>query len=307
MQEQWKNSPGYEGGTAPIRTLSLDLETYSSENLTKCGVYRYAESPDFEVLLFGYSADGAPVKVVDLAAGETLPANVRSALTDPAVTKWAFNAQFERVCLSRYLGYPNGQYLDPSSWHCTMVWAATLGLPLSLEGVGAVLGLEKQKLKEGKDLIRYFCTPAKAKDGGLIRRYPADAPGKWALFKAYNLRDVETEMSIQQKLSKFPVTESEWSNYTLDQQVNDQGIMLDRTLVTQAMQMISKEALQNLRERFPKGTRVELVKMEDPQAPPAGTKGTVLGVDDIGSIMVAWDNGCGLSVAYGEDRCRKVL
>ena len=235
MQEQWKNSPGYEGGTAPIRTLSLDLETYSSENLTKCGVYRYAESPDFEVLLFGYSADGAPVKVVDLAAGETLPANVRSALTDPAVTKWAFNAQFERVCLSRYLGYPNGQYLDPSSWHCTMVWAATLGLPLSLEGVGAVLGLEKQKLKEGKDLIRYFCTPAKAKDGGLIRRYPADAPGKWALFKAYNLRDVETEMSIQQKLSKFPVTESEWSNYTLDQQVNDQGIMLDRTLVTQAI------------------------------------------------------------------------
>ena len=153
MQEQWKNSPGYEGGTAPIRTLSLDLETYSSENLTKCGVYRYAEAPDFEVLLFGYSADGAPVQVVDLAAGETLPANVRSALTDPAVTKWAFNAQFERVCLSRYLGYPNGQYLDPSSWHCTMVWAATLGLPLSLEGVGAVLGLEKQKLKEGKDLI----------------------------------------------------------------------------------------------------------------------------------------------------------
>ena len=132
---------------AQIRTLSLDLETYSSENLTKCGVYRYTEAPDFEVLLFGYSADGAPVKVVDLTAGETLPADVRAALTDPAVTKWAFNAQFERVCLSRYLGYPTGQYLDPSSWRCTMVWAATLGLPLSLEGVGAVLGLEKQKLK----------------------------------------------------------------------------------------------------------------------------------------------------------------
>lgn len=138
-----------------MKTLSIDIETFSSENLTKCGVYRYAEAPDFEVLLFGYSADGAPVKVVDLATGETIPADVRSALTDPAVTKWAFNAQFERVCLSRYLGYPTGQYLDPSSWHCTMVWAATLGLPLSLEGVGAVLGLEKQKLKEGKDLIRY--------------------------------------------------------------------------------------------------------------------------------------------------------
>lgn len=220
---------------AQIRTLSLDLETYSSENLTKCGVYRYTEAPDFEVLLFGYSADGAPVKVVDLTAGETLPADVRAALTDPAVTKWAFNAQFERVCLSRYLGYPTGQYLDPSSWRCTMVWAATLGLPLSLEGVGAVLGLEKQKLKEGKDLIRYFCTPAKARDGSLIRHYPTDAPEKWSLFKAYNLRDVETEMSIQQKLSKFPVTESEWRNYTLDQQINDRGIMLDRTLVTQAI------------------------------------------------------------------------
>lgn len=218
-----------------MKNLSIDIESYSSVNLAKSGVYRYAEAPDFEVLLFGYSADGAPVKVVDLTAGETLPADVRSALTDPAVTKWAFNAQFERVCLSRYLGYPTGQYLDPSSWHCTMVWAATLGLPLSLEGVGAVLGLEKQKLKEGKDLIRYFCTPAKARDGSLIRHYPTDAPEKWSLFKAYNLRDVETEMSIQQKLSKFPVTESEWRNYTLDQQINDRGIMLDRTLVTQAI------------------------------------------------------------------------
>lgn len=218
-----------------MKTLSIDIETYSSENLAKCGVYRYAESPDFEVLLFGYSADGGPVEVVDLTAGEMLPADVCSALTDPVVTKWAFNAQFERVCLSRFLGYPIGQYLDPSSWHCTMVWAATLGLPLSLEGVGTVLGLEKQKLKEGKDLIRYFCTPAKARDGSRFRHYPSDAPEKWALFKAYNLRDVETEMAIQQKLSKFPVTESEWVNYTLDQQINDRGIMLDRTLVTNAI------------------------------------------------------------------------
>ena len=218
-----------------MKTLSIDIETYSSENLAKCGVYRYAESPDFEVLLFGYSADGGPVEVIDLTAGEVLPADVRAALIDPTVTKWAFNAQFERVCLSRFLGYPTGQYLEPSSWHCTMVWAATLGLPLSLEGVGAVLGLEKQKLKEEKDLIRYYCTPAKTRDGSRFRHYPSDAPEKWALFKAYNLRDVETEMAIQQKLSKFPVTESEWVNYTLDQQINDRGIMLDRTLVANAI------------------------------------------------------------------------
>ena len=193
-----------------MKTLSIDIETFSSENLTKCGVYRYAEAPDFEVLLFGYSADGAPVKVVDLAAGETLPADVRSALTDPAVTKWAFNAQFERVCLSRYLGYPTGQYLDPSSWHCTMVWAATLGLPLSLEGVGAVLGLEKQKLTEGKDLIKYFCQPCVAtkSNGGRTRNRPFHAPEKWEAFKRYNIRDVETEMGIQHKLRKFPVPES---------------------------------------------------------------------------------------------------
>lgn len=218
-----------------MKHLTIDIETYSSVNLAKSGVYRYAASPDFEILLFGYSVDGAPVEVVDLACGEKIPLDILKALTDPTVTKWAFNAQFERICLSRYLGYPTGQYLDPSSWHCTMVWAATLGLPLSLEGVGAVLGLEKQKLKEGKELIRYFCTQSKARDGSLIRHYPTDAPERWELFKAYNIRDVETEMSIQQKLSKFPVAESEWRNYTLDQQINDRGIMLDRTLVIQAI------------------------------------------------------------------------
>ena len=218
-----------------MKTLSIDIETYSSVNLAKSGVYRYAASPDFEILLFGYSVDGAPPKVIDLACGEKISLDILETLTDPGVTKWAFNAQFERVCLSRYLGYQTGQYLDPSSWHCTMVWAATLGLPLSLEGVGAVLGLEKQKLKEGKELIRYFCAQSKARDGSLIRHYPTDAPERWELFKAYNLRDVETEMAIQRKLSKFPVTESEWRNYTLDQQINDSGIMLDRTLVTQAI------------------------------------------------------------------------
>lgn len=218
-----------------MKTLSIDIETYSATNLAKAGVYRYSEDSDFEILLFGYSVDGGPEQVVDLAAGEQLPDDVLSALTDPAVLKTAFNAQFERVCLSRYLGYPTGTYLDPSSWHCTMVWAATLGLPLSLEGVGAVLGLEKQKLKEGKDLIRYFCTPAKTRDGDTFRHYPTDAPEKWALFKAYNLRDVETEMAIQNRLAKFPVTESEWRNYVLDQQINDRGIRLDLALVQQAI------------------------------------------------------------------------
>lgn len=218
-----------------MKTLSIDIETYSPEPLAKCGVYRYCQAPEFEMLLFGYSVDSGPVQVVDLAAGERIPADVLAALTDPAVSKWAFNAQFERVCLSRYLGYPVGRYLDPDSWYCTMVWSATLGLPLSLEGVGAVLGLEKQKLKEGKDLVRYFCTPAKARDGSTFRRLPTDAPEKWISFKAYNLRDVETEMSIQQKLSRFPVLPEEWDNYHLDQRINDRGILLDRTLVSQAI------------------------------------------------------------------------
>ena len=218
-----------------MRNLSIDIETYSSADLAKSGVYRYCESPDFRILLFAYSVDGGPVQVVDLECGETIPDDILSILTDPAVLKWAFNAQFERICLSRYLGYPVGHYLTPSDWRCTMIWAATLGLPLSLENVGAVIGLEKQKLKEGKDLIRYFCVPAKMKDGTTFRHLPADAPEKWEKFKEYNLRDVETEMGIQQKLSKFPVPESEWTNYILDQQINDRGIMLDRTMVRQAI------------------------------------------------------------------------
>ena len=218
-----------------MKYINIDLETFSSVNLAKSGVYRYAEAKDFEILLFGYSIDGGAPRVIDLANGEQLPYEVLSAITDPAVLKWAFNAQFERVCLSRYLNLPAGRYLDPSSWRCTLVWAATLGLPLSLEGVGAVLGLEKQKLKEGKDLIRYFCTPAKQKDGTLCRHLPADDPQRWDAFKSYNLRDVETEMGIQKRLSKFPVPDAEWENYLLDQQINDRGIMLDRRLVKQAI------------------------------------------------------------------------
>lgn len=218
-----------------MKSLSIDIETYSSVNLAEGGVYRYSSSQDFEILLLGYSVDGGPVQVVDLTAGEKIPSSILDALADPSVTKWAFNAQFERVCLSRHLRYPVGQYLDPVSWRCSMVWAATLGLPLSLEGVGAVLGLEKQKLKEGKDLIRYFCMPAKQRDGSTIRHYPTDSPERWERFKSYNLRDVETEMGIQARLAKFPVAETEWDFYHMDQRINDRGIMLDLPFVRQAI------------------------------------------------------------------------
>lgn len=222
-----------------MKTLSIDIETYSSVSLQKAGVYKYTESPDFEILLFGYSADGAPVQTVDLACGEAIPEAVISALTDESVLKWAFNASFERICLSRFLGMPTGEYLDPESWRCSMIWAATMGLPLSLEGVGAVLGLEKQKLTEGKELIKYFCQPcAPTKcNGGRTRNRPADAPDKWDAFKRYNIRDVETEMSIQAKLHNFPVPESVWEEYHIDQQINDRGVALDLTLVREAIEM----------------------------------------------------------------------
>lgn len=182
-----------------MQYLSIDIETYSSVNLQKAGVYKYAESPDFDILLFGYSVDGGAVHVIDLACGEEIPAEIVDALSDESVIKWAFNAQFERVCLSNYLE----TWLSPDSWHCTMVWSATLGLPLSLEGVGAVLGLEKQKLTEGKNLIKYFCVPcAPTKtNGGRTRNLPQHDMEKWEQFKAYNLRDVENEMSIQRMLS----------------------------------------------------------------------------------------------------------
>ena len=223
-----------------MRTLSVDLETFSSTNLAKSGAYRYAQSEDFEILLFGYSVDSGPIQVVDIASGETIPREILSALVDSSVIKWGHNVSFERVCLSRYLGLPAGEYLDPASWRCTMVWAATLGLPLSLEGVGAVLGLDKQKLKEGRDLIRYFCIPCKLRDGTAVRHYPKDDPDKWERFKAYNIRDVETEMAIQEKLARYPVSESEWRHYQLDQQINDRGILLDMPLVRNAIRCDSK-------------------------------------------------------------------
>ena len=222
-----------------MKTLSIDIETYSDQNLAKTGVYRYVESPVFQILLFSYSIDGAPVQLVDLACGEEIPAEVIAALTDDSVIKWAFNAGFERICLSRHLGYPTGDYLAPESWRCSMIWAATMGLPLSLEGVGTVLGLEKQKLTEGKELIKYFCQPcAPTKTNGQrTRNLPAHAPDKWLAFKKYNIRDVETEMSIQARLAKYPVPDSVWDEYHIDQEINDRGVALDMDLVQQAIQM----------------------------------------------------------------------
>ena len=241
-----------------MQTLSIDIETYSDVNLSKCGVYKYAESPDFEVLLFGYSADGSDVTVIDLAQGERLPQKIIEALTDNTVIKWAFNANFERVCLSRYLrdlgvgldpfhdNHPLSaecaRFLNPESWRCSMVWAATMGLPLSLEGVGAILGLEKQKLTEGKNLIKYFsvpCAPTKA-NGGRTRNHPFHAPDKWEAFKQYNIRDVETEIGIKNRLAKFPVPEEIWDEYHIDQEINDRGVRLDMDLVKEAIEMDSR-------------------------------------------------------------------
>lgn len=234
-----------------MENLSIDLETFSSVDLKKCGVYKYAESDDFEILLFGYSVDGSEVKVVDLAQGETIPDTVLSALTDETVTKWAFNAQFERVCLSRYLRdkginvntsqtvKSESLFLNPSSWRCTMIWSATLGLPMSLENVGAVLGLDKQKLTEGKNLIKYFCLPCNPTkvNGGRTRNKYFHDKEKWELFKSYNKRDVEVEMSIQEKLSRFPVPDFLWQEFYLDQTINDRGIEIDPLFVESAIKL----------------------------------------------------------------------
>lgn len=234
-----------------IHTLSIDVETFSDVDLKKCGVYKYASSPNFEILLFGVSVNGGKVTVYDLASGDTVPEDIIRALSDNSVIKWAYNASFERVCLSVWLrrNYPQyfssysieddtvRNYLDPSSWRCSLVWGAYMGLPLSLEGIGKVLKLENQKMAEGKALIRYFCVPCKPTkaNGGRMRNLPEHDPVKWSTFIAYNKRDVETEMAIQQKLSKFPVPDFLWEEYHLDQEINDRGIQLDMVLVEQAI------------------------------------------------------------------------
>lgn len=234
-----------------IREMSIDLETYSDVNISKCGAYKYAESDQFEILLFGVSINGGPVQVYDLACGDTIPDEILAALSDESITKWAFNASFERICLSNWLkrhrpeyfyGYsipedPASKYLDPLSWKCSMIWSAYLGLPLSLAGAGAVLGLEEQKLTEGKDLIRYFCVPCKPTkaNGGRTRNLPQHDSEKWIRFKEYNRRDVEVEMSIQKRLAKYPVPEQIWDEYHLDQEINDRGIALDMVMVENAI------------------------------------------------------------------------
>ena len=244
-----------------METISIDIETYSGNDLNKCGVYKYVQHPDFAILLFGYAVDGGEVHVVDLASGEKIPEEILAALSDEEVTKWAFNSNFERICLSEWLrrSYPQyfhsysvpgdtvGDYMDPHGWKCSMIWSAYMGLPLSLAGVGAVLGLEEQKLKEGKDLIRYFCVPCKPtkSNGGRTRNLPEHDPEKWELFKFYNRRDVEVEQSIQKKLHNFTVPDSVWEEFWLDQEINDRGILLDFMLVKNAIALdeISKDKL----------------------------------------------------------------
>ena len=234
-----------------IQTLSIDIESFSDRDLKKCGVYKYSESPAAELLLFGYSINNGPVEVIDVAQGEEIPEYILSALSDDRVTKWAYNSNFERVFLSIWLKrhYPQyfksyggsddtvSNYLDPSSWRCSMVWGAYMGLPLSLKGVGAVLKLDEQKMSEGADLIRYFCTPCKPtkSNGGRTRNLPCHAPDKWTTFKAYNKRDVGVELAIKDKLKKFPVPEFVWNEYHIDQQINDRGIGIDMQLVNNAI------------------------------------------------------------------------
>jgi DNA polymerase len=250
-----------------IAKLSLDIETFSGVDLKKCGLYKYAESSDFEILLLGYSVDGGEVRVIDLAGGEGIPHSILEALTDDDVQKWAFNSSFERICLSRYLRdmginldpFANNhhsanmlgkaKYLNPKSWRCSMVWSAYMGMPLSLEGAGTVLGLEKQKLTEGKELIRYFCSPCKptAANGQRKRNRPEHAPDKWESFKAYNRRDVEAELSIQERLAKFPVPDNVWEEYAHDQEINDRGVALDMTLVQNAIKADNRSRTELIR------------------------------------------------------------
>ncbi len=215
------------------RILEADIETFSDVDLIKCGVYAYADSPAFEILLFAYSFDGGETQIIDLAQGEKFPAEVEEAIFDVSVTKTAYNANFERTCLSKYFG----RYIPPESWHCSAVQAAMLALPRSLEDVGRVLGLDEQKMKEGKELIRYFCVPCKPTkaNGGRTRNLPCHAPEKWELFKTYCKRDVDVEKSIRRKLHNFPIPESEMELYRLDQRINDRGVLVDMGLVKQAI------------------------------------------------------------------------
>lgn len=221
-----------------MNKISIDIETYSETPIT-AGVYKYVEDPHFEILLFGYSVDDGEVIVVDLASGETIPGDILKALEDNAITKWAFNAQFERICLSKYLGLKSNTYLSPRGWKCSMTWAAILGLPFSLAKVGEVLNIDKQKLTEGKELIKYFCVPCKPtkKNGYRLRNYYYHDKEKWNQFIYYNKRDVEAEMSIQKRLSNHPVSDSLWEEYWMCEEINDRGVLIDESLVISAIKI----------------------------------------------------------------------
>lgn len=242
-----------------MKRMNIDIETYSEADLSKSGVYKYVDAPGFEVLLFGYSADGGPVKVISLAEGEELPQEIREALLDDTVLKFAFNAQFERVCLGKYLGV----HLAPDAWRCTMVASLYLGLPGSLAQVGAVLGVEKKKLETGKDLIKFFSVPCKSTktNGGRTRNLPEHDREKWEQFITYNARDVETEMEIMEKVARFPVPDFLWKQYAQDQRINDLGIELDMALVTQAIKCDEES-----REQYLKRAQ-ELTGLENPNSP----------------------------------------
>jgi len=238
--------------------LSIDLESFSDVDLIKCGVYAYADSPAFEILLFAYSFDGGETQIIDLAQGEQFPEDVVDAIFDVSVTKTAYNANFERTCLSKHFG----RYLPPESWHCSAVQASMLALPRSLEDVGRVLGLDEQKMKEGKELIRYFCVPCKPTkaNGGRTRNFPCHAPEKWELFKTYCKRDVDVEKSIRRKLHKFPIPESEMELYRLDQRINDRGVLVDMGLVRQAI------ACERLHKEVVTKRAYELTGLENPNS-----------------------------------------
>ncbi len=244
--------------TGKYGVLSADIECFSDVDLIKCGVYAYADSPAFEILLFAYSFDGGETQIIDLAQGEKLPAEVEEAIFDVSVTKTAYNANFERTCLSKYFG----RYIPPESWHCSAVQAAMLALPRSLEDVGRVLGLDEQKMKEGKELIRYFCVPCKPTkaNGGRTRNLPCHAPEKWELFKTYCKRDVDVEKSIRRKLHNFPIPESEMELYRLDQRINDRGVLVDMGLVEQAI------ACERLHKEVVTKRAYELTGLENPNS-----------------------------------------
>ena len=294
-----------KGTDMDIKNLSLDLETKSSVDIAKCGVYKYAESPDFEILLFGVSVNHGPITVYDLACGDKVPEEIIAALSDDRVTKFAYNAAFERVCLSVWLrryypqhfrtysvqGDPVQNYLDPSSWKCTMVWAAYNGLPLGLDKVGAVLGFEEQKLKEGKELVKYFCCPCRPtkKNGGRTWNLPHHAPEKWALFKKYNERDVQVEMQIQERLKNHPVPDFVWDEYHLDQEINDRGIMIDQEMVSQALR-IDELSKSDLTARMRQKTGLEnpgsVVQMKNYLAE-NGMEVDTLGKKDVAAMIKA--------------------